>query len=102
LKITVGPSKLTKYERARIVGARSLQLSMGAPVLVDIPESIRDLIDMAILELEEGVLPITIRRSLPDGSYQDIPLQWLVEETTAEHVGPADESTIEAHSAASA
>ncbi|MCD6263312.1 DNA-directed RNA polymerase subunit K [Candidatus Bathyarchaeota archaeon] len=74
----IGPPKLTKYERARIVGARALQLSMGAPILISVPENVRDFIDIALMELEEGVLPITIRRTLPDGTYQDIPLSWLL------------------------
>ena len=77
-RILIGPPKLTKYERARIVGARALQLSMGAPILISVPENIRDFIDIALMELEEGVLPITIRRTLPDGTYQDIPLSWLL------------------------
>jgi len=79
VRITIGPPKLTRYERARIIGARALQLSMGAPLLVSPPEPVKDLIDVAILELEEGVLPITIRRTLPDETYQDIPLSWLLE-----------------------
>jgi DNA-directed RNA polymerase I, II, and III subunit RPABC2 len=79
VKVTIGPPKLTRYERARIIGARALQLSMGAPILVLMPEPVKDLIDIAILELEEGVLPITIRRTLPDATYQDIPLRWLIE-----------------------
>jgi DNA-directed RNA polymerase I, II, and III subunit RPABC2 len=79
LKITIGPPKLTRYERARIIGARALQLSMGAPILVSMPEPVKDLIDIALFELKEGVLPITIRRSLPDETYQDIPLSWFLE-----------------------
>jgi len=79
LRVTIGPPKLTKYERARIIGARALQLAMGAPILAPTPEHVKDLIDIAIIELEEKVLPITIRRTLPDGTYQDIPLNWLLE-----------------------
>ena len=76
-KIFIGPPQLTRFERARIVGARALQLSMGAPVLIEIAEGVRDPVDLAMKELEVGVLPITIRRRLPDGTYQDIPIQWL-------------------------
>lgn len=77
-RILVGPPRLTKYERARIVGARALQISMGAPVLVKLPENLRDPIEIAVYELEKGILPITVRRRLPDGTYQDIPLRWLL------------------------
>ncbi len=75
----IGPPKLTRFEKARIVGARALQISMGAPVLVEISESFLSPIDIALEELESGILPITIRRTLPDGTYQDIPLKWLLE-----------------------
>ncbi len=51
----------TKFEKARIIGARSLQISMGAPVIIDVPKSIIDPVDIAMLEFERNVLPITIR-----------------------------------------
>ena len=76
--IVVGPPKITRFEKARIVGARALQISMGAPILIDADEqSITNPIDIALKELEAGILPITIRRTLPDGTFQDIPLKWL-------------------------
>jgi DNA-directed RNA polymerases I, II, and III subunit RPABC2 len=76
--IVVGPPKITRFEKARIVGARALQISMGAPILIDADEqSITNPIDIALKELEAGILPITIRRTLPDGTFQDIPLRWL-------------------------
>ena len=77
----IGPPKLTRFERARIVGARALQISMGAPILIELSEKLTNPIDIAIKELEIGILPITIRRTLPDGTYQDIPLKWLLEES---------------------
>ena len=76
-KITVGPPRITRFEKARIVGARALQISMGAPLLIEPPKGSISPIDVALKELEDGVLPITIRRRLPDNSYQDIPIQWL-------------------------
>jgi DNA-directed RNA polymerase I, II, and III subunit RPABC2 len=72
--VHIGPPKLTRFERARIVGARALQLSLGAPILVELSRGISDPIDIAIVELKEGVLPMTVRRTLPEGSFQDIPL----------------------------
>jgi len=51
---------------------------MGAPILIEVPEDVKDPIDIALMELEAGVLPITIRRTLPDGTYQDIPLSALI------------------------
>lgn len=62
--------KYTKYEKARIIGARALQLAMGAPMLLKFSEG--DLaklrfnpVEIAKQEFEKDVLPITIRRPLP-------------------------------------
>ena len=79
-EIEVGPPKLTRFEKARIVGARALQISMGAPILIESSESFSGPIDIALRELDAAILPMTIRRTLPDGTYQDIPLKWLLEE----------------------
>jgi DNA-directed RNA polymerase I, II, and III subunit RPABC2 len=76
-KIIVGPPKITRFEKARIVGARSLQISMGAPILIEAGKKDTNPIDIALKELDAKMLPITIRRTLPDGTYQDIPLKWL-------------------------
>ena len=49
----------TRFEKARIVGARSLQLAMGAPPLVD-TKGITKCYELAIKEFDDGVIPITI------------------------------------------
>jgi DNA-directed RNA polymerase subunit K/omega len=72
--VMIGPPKLTRFERARIVGARALQVSLGAPILVQLSKGVSDAIDIAIQELNERVLPMTVRRTLPEGTFQDIPL----------------------------
>ena len=77
----IGPPKVTRFEKARIVGARALQISMGAPILIEISEGISSPIDIALKELELGILPMTIRRTLPDGAYQDIALKWLLKDS---------------------
>ena len=76
-QVTIGPPKLTRFERARIVGARSLQLAMGAPAFVSLEGGYRGPIQTAMLELEADALPISIRRSLPNGITQDIPIRAL-------------------------
>ncbi len=73
-KILMGPPTLTRFEKARIMGARALQLSLGAPPFIDIPVSAATSLDISMKELEERVIPITIRRVLPNGDYQNIPL----------------------------
>lgn len=62
--------KYTKYEKARMLGSRALQIAMGAPFLVKIDDKqLKKMrynpIEIAKLEYEEGVIPMTIRRPLP-------------------------------------
>lgn len=51
----------TRYERARIIGARSLQISMEAPILLDVESD--DPLEIATLEFENDVIPITVKRA---------------------------------------
>eukprot|EP00435_Cladocopium_sp_Y103_P021322 s1510_g5.t1 len=78
-KAAEGPRKttpyLTKYERARILGARALQISMNAPVMVTLDGETDPLL-IAEKELIRGVIPFVIRRFLPDNTYED----WKVSE----------------------
>jgi DNA-directed RNA polymerase subunit K len=62
--------RFTKYEKARMLGSRALQIAMGAPFLIKLEE--KDLkkikyspLEIAKLEFEEGVIPLTVRRPLP-------------------------------------
>ena len=75
--IEVGPPTLTRFEKARIMGARALQLSEGAPAFIEIPESAMTSLDIAMVELDQRVIPITIRRVLPNGDYQNIPIDYF-------------------------
>lgn len=77
-RILIGPIRLTRFEKARITGARSLQLSLGAPTLCKIPSEMTDTIIIAKYELDKKALPISIRRILPNGIYQDIPIEWTI------------------------
>ncbi|KAG9412061.1 DNA-directed RNA polymerases I, II, and III subunit RPABC2 [Aphanomyces cochlioides] len=70
---------MTKYERARVLGTRALQISMNAPVMVDI-QGETDPLKIAMKELAERKIPIIIRRYLPDGSYED----WSIDELIIE------------------
>ena len=59
--------KYTKYEKARMIGSRALQISMGAPFLVKLDEATLEKIkynpiEIAVLEFNEEVLPITVKR----------------------------------------
>jgi DNA-directed RNA polymerase subunit K len=59
--LTEERKEYTKYEKARIIGARALQIAMGAPVLIETDEI--DTITIAMEEFEKGAIPITVRRS---------------------------------------
>jgi DNA-directed RNA polymerase I, II, and III subunit RPABC2 len=68
---------MTKYERARVLGTRALQISMNAPVMVDIAGE-TDPLKIAMKELRERKIPMVIRRYLPDNSYEDWGLDELI------------------------
>ncbi len=52
----------TRFERARIIGARALQITMGAPILINVPKEEIDPITIATIEFEKGAIPITVMR----------------------------------------
>jgi DNA-directed RNA polymerase subunit K len=52
----------THYEKVRIISARALQVSQGAPVLVKIPQGLSNPLEIAKLEWESGIIPIDTRR----------------------------------------
>ena len=57
-----GEIEHTRFERARILGARALQISLGAPILIEIPAGMIDPVEIAEREFAAGVIPITVRR----------------------------------------
>ena len=60
--------KYTRFEKARIIGARALQISMGAPSLIKIPKGIIEPIEIAMLEFKEDAIPITVKRILKNNN----------------------------------
>ncbi|ESO87979.1 hypothetical protein LOTGIDRAFT_193840 [Lottia gigantea] len=79
----VEPSKrittryMTKYERARVLGTRALQIAMCAPVMVEL-EGETDPLQIAMKEMKARKIPFIIRRYLPDGSFEDWALDELI------------------------
>ena len=69
---------LTKYEKARILGTRALQLSKNAPYMAVPPSGETDPYKLAEYELSQGKIPFIIRRYLPDHTYED----WKLSELT--------------------
>ena len=81
--------EFTKYERARIIGARGLQVSMDAPLLLKISEEDLngvnyDPLKIAEMELEGGVLPITVTQPLPEKREMDIEKVKIEEKTISD------------------
>ncbi len=54
--------EFTKFEKTRIIGARALQIAMGAPLLVKREKEEYNPVKIAIKEFEKNTLPITVRR----------------------------------------
>ena len=73
--INTGPPTLTRFEKARIMGSRALQLSLGAPPFIDFSKNISTSLEIAMEELHQKVIPIVIRRTLPNGDYQNITIE---------------------------
>lgn len=72
-------NRLTRFEVARLIGARALQISMGAPVLIKVPKGVYRSVEIAKLEFKANVLPITIKRVYPDGSVQYVKIKEAIE-----------------------
>lgn len=54
--------KYTRFEKARIIGARALQISLGAPILLAVPSGVYNPLEIAITEYEKELIPITVKR----------------------------------------
>jgi DNA-directed RNA polymerase subunit K len=85
--------EFSKYERARIIGARGLQISMDAPLLIDISEDELDVMNfdplkIAEKELDDGVLPISVSKPMPRRNEE------AIENIKIETEAPSDESKI--------
>jgi DNA-directed RNA polymerases I, II, and III subunit RPABC2 len=71
---------MTKYEKARILGTRAMQISRNAPVFVELDPNEIDPLQIAEKELREKKIPFIIRRYLPNGIYED----WAISELIIE------------------
>lgn len=83
--------KFSKYEQARILGARALQIAMNAPLLIKISqedlEKVKfDSLKIAEIELNSGILPISINKPLPmkkeDGKLKRASMKKVSDEET--------------------
>lgn len=78
--------RLTRFEVARIVGARALQIALGAPLLIKLAKGEKfDPIELAKREFMRGVVPITVKRSLPTGEKVVIDIKEAIKNWIREH-----------------
>jgi DNA-directed RNA polymerase subunit K len=54
--------ELTRFEKARVIGARALQLALGAPPIVELPEKLINPVKIAYMEFDKGVIPLVVIR----------------------------------------
>jgi len=78
-------NKLTRFEVARLIGARSLQVSLGAPILAKVDDM--DSIKIAKAEFKEKIVPITIKRKMPNGEYMVVNIKEAIDNWLIEHSG---------------
>jgi DNA-directed RNA polymerase subunit K len=79
--------RLTRFEVARLLGARALQIALGAPVLIKPSKGLTDPIELAKLEFKKGIIPITIKRRLPSGEEMVIDIKAAMRRWLEEHGG---------------
>ncbi|MEM5792960.1 MAG: DNA-directed RNA polymerase subunit K [Candidatus Aenigmatarchaeota archaeon] len=80
-------NRLTRFEVARIIGARSLQISLGAPLLIKPPKDEFDPIKLAKEEFKQLKVPMTIKRPLPSGEKIVIDIKEGIKNWLEEHKG---------------
>ena len=77
--------RLTRFEVARLLGARSLQISLGAPVLIK--ANATEASKIARQEFKENLLPITIKRKLPSEEHMIVDIKKAIDTWVREHPG---------------
>lgn len=89
--ITIGPPRLTQYERARIIGIRAVQIDYGAEPFIKVEGGYMSSIQIAEKELEAGVLPLSIKRRLIyRDDFDPIPLKWLIQASEEDKIVDLD------------
>jgi DNA-directed RNA polymerase subunit K len=78
--------KLTRFEVARLIGARSLQIALGAPILVDVHEKTAS-IDIAQSEFKAKMIPISVKRELPNKEKVIVEIKKAIVNWLEDHAG---------------
>ncbi len=78
--------RFTRFEVARLLGARSLQIALGAPVLVDVAKG-TDSVRIAKEEFKSKMIPITVKRRMPDNKESVVDVKSAVDNWLQDHSG---------------
>jgi len=79
--------RLTRFEVARIISARALQVSLGAPILIKFKGKKYNPIRIAEEEFKECKIPMTIKRTLPDGEVAVVDIKPAIKNWLEDHAG---------------
>lgn len=79
--------RLTRFEVARLLSARALQISLGAPLLIKPPKGKWDPMELARLEFKAGLIPMTVKRRLPTGEEVIVDVKTAIKRWLEEHGG---------------
>lgn len=79
--------RLTRFEVARLIGARSLQIALGAPILIKLKQDKFDPTALAEAEFKEHKIPMTIRRTLPNGKVVVVDIKPAIKKWLDDHHG---------------
>lgn len=77
---------LTRFEVARLIGARSLQIALGAPLLIKAEKDLSPT-ELAKEEFKEKIVPITVKRKMPDGAQIVINAKRAIDNWLKKHSG---------------
>lgn len=80
-------NRLTRFEVARLIGARALQISLGAPLLIKVPKDVVDPVELAKEEFKQNKMPMTIRRTLPNGETIVVDIKEGIKNWLEDHAG---------------
>lgn len=80
-------NRFTRFEVARIISARTLQVSLGAPILVQVKQDRFDPLGIAEEEFKENKIPMTIKRTLPSGEVVVVDTKTAIKSWLDDHSG---------------
>lgn len=81
----IANDEMTVFEAVRIISARALQVSMGAPILAKIPKGMSDPLEIAKKEFLAGKVPMTVKRTFPNGETATVDIDKAIKKYAGEN-----------------